>query len=128
MNTEAHLFEKLKKRMPDLERSKYKFSSWDCYSRERNALIELKCRAKHYNPLLIEAKKYMALMSAHYEDDVKPIYINETPEGMFYWNVKETSPVGWEWRKLPKETEFTEETTWVWKFVGYLPTKGHELK
>ena len=70
INTEKELFDWLKLKISDLQQSEDKFSFWDCYSEKLKCRIELKCRRKHYNTLLIEKKKYDAMLNKC-KDDAK---------------------------------------------------------
>lgn len=113
MNTEAHLFDYLKEIIPDLEKSKDQFSSWDCSSKLLEARIELKCRRTHYDELLIEEMKFDKLMEYN-----NPLYINSTPKGIYLWKLDEQD-IEWSERPLPKTTDF-DRTENVKKKVGYL--------
>ena len=89
ISKEAELFDYLKKNVyPDLEISTDKFSRWDCFSPLTKHRIELKCRTKHYPTLLLEKKKYDAMMQAT-KGIEKPIYINSTPKGIFAFKLDE---------------------------------------
>ena len=43
--------------VPDLQKSEKQYSRYDCYSEKYKMDIELKCRNKHYDELMIEMKK-----------------------------------------------------------------------
>ena len=45
-----------------LVNSKNPISRWDCYDIETQSRIELKCRRKHYSTLILEKKKFDALI------------------------------------------------------------------
>ena len=56
---EHQLFEFIKKYfIEDLVSSKNPTSRYDCYSSKFKSHIELKCRRKHYDKLIIEKGKY----------------------------------------------------------------------
>ena len=46
----------------DLMKATKQMSRWDCYSPNSLHRIELKCRGRHYNTLLIEKKKFDAMV------------------------------------------------------------------
>ena len=119
INKEAELFEYLKENVyPDLEMSTDKFSRWDCFSPTTRHRVELKCRKKHYPTLLLEKKKYDAMIEKT-KGIEKPIYINSTPEGIFafkldelqmQWEVNHKNPATTYWggARVPKEVTYLE--------------------
>lgn len=113
---EKHLLEWLQNNWDDtLRKSEDTFSRWDCESEGNDGHIELKCRRKHYDTMLIEKKKYDAL----FETGSNPIYINSTPKGIYLWYLKDNDI---EWKietKHPATTTFSN-TRRVEKEVGYL--------
>ena len=84
----------------DLCTKEDQFSKYDCYSDKYKIVMELKCRKTHYNDLMLEKIKYDALMKHE-----RPFYVNSTPEGIFFFNVKNINPK-WAIDKMPKQTEF----------------------
>ncbi|CAB4154230.1 hypothetical protein UFOVP637_52, partial [uncultured Caudovirales phage] len=61
--SELELFEILRKNLlPDLKKSDKQFSRFDCESSAAKLHIELKCRRTHYDDLLIEKKKFDAIV------------------------------------------------------------------
>jgi hypothetical protein len=85
---EIDLFNWLKENQyPDLLKSKNQMSRWDCYSPSRGHRIELKCRKKHYDTLLLEKKKYDAMMQETSRHLDIPMYVNSTPEGIYTFNL-----------------------------------------
>lgn len=124
---EADLFKYLKENhYPDLVKSDNPMSRWDCYSAIANHRIELKCRKKHYDDLMIEEKKYRAMLE-HCKDTFEiPMYINSTPEGVYRFNLKQFRP-RWQVKKLPKTTHFSE-TSRISKRVSFLKvTKAEKI-
>lgn len=84
--------------------------------------IELKCRNKHYDELLIEKDKYDALIQRSKEFGTTPMYINSTPEGIYVFNLKKIPEPQWEEKGgLPTTSHFTDRRKIV-KTVGFLPT------
>lgn len=116
---EAQLFELLKQHIiPDLLPSKIKTSRYDCYSVEHNVDIELKCRKKHYDDLVIEKKKYDALIERAVSFGTHPVYINSTPKGVWAFRLQELDEPVWEERGMPKTSEF-KQRQFITKVVGY---------
>ena len=104
---EAELFDYLRyKHYPDLTMSTDPVSRWDCYSPGSNHRIELKCRRTHYDELIIERKKYDAMMDIVKSQIEIPIYINSTPNGIYRWNLLNQK---YEWfeKRLRKTTYFS---------------------
>jgi hypothetical protein len=90
----------------DLVKCKNPLSRWDCYSPEKFHRIELKCRKVHYDTLLLEKKKYDAMVTESLKHMDIPIYINSTPKGIFAFNLFKIEEE-WEVNYLnPKNTYF----------------------
>jgi len=121
IKTESDLFDWLRLKIPDLQKSKDKFSFWDCYSKSLNCRIELKCRRKHYDTLLIEKKKYDAMINKCTKEETV-VYLNSTPKGIYGWNLKNLN-VEWEINKLNPATTDFDRNKKVKKEVGYLNVK-----
>lgn len=103
---ESDLFEWLSKNYYKLlvDTSK-NFSKSDCYDIETKNRIELKCRATHYEKLIIEKPKFDYLVNKSKEFGDVPIYINSTPKGIYLFNLKDLK-LKWFKKPLPKTTEF----------------------
>lgn len=110
---------------PDLVKSKKQFSKWDCYSPNTTHRIELKCRATHYDTLIIEKAKYKALLLKAYDNFDIPMYINSTPKGVYRFNLFEVDPV-WEVKYLKKTTTFSNNNR-VAKEIALLPVIEAEI-
>lgn len=116
---ENHLYELLRQHIiPDLTPSKVQMSRYDCYSLDHNVDIELKCRKKHYDDLLIEKKKYDALIDRSNTHGTNPVYINSTPKGVWAFRLQELNEPAWEERGMPKTSEFRQRH-FITKVVGY---------
>ena len=103
IRSEEELFNYLKERyFPDLEKSKNKMEHYDCFSRKYRVVIELKCRRKHYDELMIEKIKYDKLVSM----DWKSIYVNSTPLGVFAFKIMEIEPNWIIDNRMPHKTDF----------------------
>jgi hypothetical protein len=88
--------------------------------------VELKCRQKHYPDLLVEKKKYDAVIAECKKHNDTPVYINSTPEGIYGFDMR-THNGFWEFRGMPKTTHFSNNN-FVTKEVGYFYIKdGHTL-
>jgi len=122
---EKDLFKYLKMAAyPDLVMSINPISRWDCYSPERQHRIELKCRKKHYNELIVEKSKFIALVDNAIDNFDIPIYINSTPKGVYRWNLFFQNP-HWFKKHLPKTTDFSN-TNNIPKEIAMLPVYGAE--
>ena len=107
---EKQLFEFLRKNYyPDLVMAKSKMSRWDCYSPQTYHRIELKCRKKHYGELLIEKKKFDAMINKCKDNLDVPYYINSTPEGVYRFNLYKVEPL-WFIKKIKATTQFANST------------------
>lgn len=120
---EEQLFDWLKENLyPDLVMSKNPMSRWDCYSPSEGHRIELKCRRKHYETLLLEKKKYDAMMEEVHKHFDIPMYINSTPKGIYSfnlffiqrkWEINSKNPATTNFsdkRRIPKEVTYLKLT------------------
>ena len=118
--SELELFEILRKNfLPDLKKSDKQFSRFDCESSAAKLHIELKCRRTHYEDLLIEKKKFDAIVERADEIGFAPCYINSTPQGIYAFNLHQVQ-VTWENHPMPATTDFGNAQL-VEKAVGFLP-------
>lgn len=119
MRSERDLFVWIKKNfISDLEPSVSSTSVYDCFSKHYNLDIELKCRRTHYPTLIIEKKKYDALMLRSKKFGTIPVYINSTPQGVWAFYINDIE-IEWQNKLLPKETDFSDNT-FISKTIGYL--------
>lgn len=103
IKNEEELFNYLKERyFPDLEKSKNKAEHYDCFSRKYRVVIELKCRRKHYDELMMEKMKYDKLIAM----DWNSIYVNSTPLGVFAFKIMEIEPNWVTDNRMPHKTDF----------------------
>ena len=113
---EKELFLLVKKIIPDLqETTTYSFR--DGYSSDLKLSIELKCRRRHYDYLLIEKSKYEKLLR-----NKRMRYINSTPQGIFSFNLKKIEEPNWWIEEMPETTDF-DRCKRINKEVGYLNIK-----
>ena len=119
MITENELYNWIKKNfIEDLKESEKRTSRYDCFSKEYNLDIELKCRRTHYSDLIIEKKKYDALMLRSKEHGTIPVYVNSTPKGVWAFYIADIR-ITWQNKLLPKHTDFSDNT-FIEKKIGYL--------
>lgn len=124
--TEKELFDYLRANVyPDLVKSHKPMSRWDCYSPTFFHRIELKCRGKHYDTLLLEKKKYDALMRKCSDTIDTPIYINSTPQGIYRFDLFLIEPK-WEVQYHNKTTQFSQ-TNKIPKEVMMLPVVDAQI-
>ncbi len=117
---EQQLFDFIKDNfINDLNPSEYSTSRYDCFSERYQMDIELKCRRKHYEGLIIEKGKYDALMHRCKTYGTIPVYIKSTPEGVWGFYLQQFDLV-WEHRDLPKQTDFSRREK-ISKEISYLP-------
>ena len=105
---------------PDLVKSEGIFDAYDCISKQAGHYIELKCRATHYDTLLIEEMKYRKLITQAAERELVPYYINSTPLGIFSFDLMDLPEPVWFSHQMPASTEF-DRVEKVEKLVGCLP-------
>ena len=110
--------------MDELIESEDIFSSYDCENKDY--IIEIKSRDKHYNPWMIEKKKFDSNIKKAKELDKEFIYLTEYRTKIITWNITNLVRVNynfkWEERQMPRTTEFLE-TEPILKEVGYLYEK-----
>ena len=120
MQTEQELFNYIKGRyLEDLVKSADQYDYYDCTSTLYRLHIELKCRHKHYEDLVIEKDKYEALVQQAERLGFTPFYVNATPKGIYAFNLRKIT-VKWTTKKLPLHSEF-EDQGLVNKTVALLP-------
>lgn len=120
IDTEQELFNYIKGRyLEDLVKSEHPYEYYDCTSTIYRLHIELKCRHKHYEDLIIQKDKYEALMQQAERLGFTPFYVNATPKGIYAFNLRKII-VKWTIKKLPAQTEF-EDQGLVDKTVALLP-------
>jgi hypothetical protein len=108
---ESELFDYIKMNyLNDLEQSADKFSRWDCYSKEKNTRIELKCRQTHYNDLMIEKDKFIYLLIRNKLYGEHCFYVNSTPKGIYSFDISKIKPTWITDKRMPTTTEFENNT------------------
>jgi hypothetical protein len=86
------------------------FSKFDCYDIQTKNRIELKCRSKHYDNLIIEKPKFDFLVNKSKQMGDIPVYINSTPKGIYLFKLQELK-LKWYLKQLPKSTDFDNKNT-----------------
>ena len=120
MDTEAELFDYIKGRyLEDLVKSQHPYDYHDCTSTLYRLHIELKCRHKHYEDLIIEKDKYEALVQQAERLGFTPFYVNATPQGIYAFNLRKIT-VKWVTKKLPVESKSKDQGV-IDKSVALLP-------
>jgi hypothetical protein len=118
--SELQLFQFLQTHyLRDLKKSDNQFERNDCVSHQARLVIELKCRRTHYEDLLIEKKKFDALVSQAKGLTYSAAYINSTPRGIYGWNLSLLT-IDWQQEQMPATTDFDNGSK-VSKIVGFLP-------
>lgn len=114
--TEDDLYQLLVQKIyPNLTRTEDIFGRIDCYDKDTNAHIELKCRYEHFPFLIIEKDKYQQLIVKD-----NPFYCCSTPKGIYLFELNKLEEPIWRTKYLPKTTEFTN-TEFIEKEIGELP-------
>lgn len=117
---ESDLFDWLKENVyPDLVKAKKQMSRWDCYSPATGHRLELKCRRRHYDTLLIEKKKYDAMIEKCNKHLDTPMYFNSTPKGIYSFNLNLVQP-DWEINNKNPATTYFSNNQKIEKEVAYL--------
>jgi len=120
IDTEAELFNYIKGRyLEDLVKSEHPYEYHDCTSTLYRLHIELKCRHKHYEDLIMEKDKYEALVQQAERLGFTPFYVNATPKGIYAFNLRKIT-VKWTIKKLPLESKSKDQGL-VNKTVALLP-------
>ena len=128
MWNEEQLFDWLKEFVYfDLVKAKNQMSRWDCYSPKFKHRIELKCRRKHYDSLLLEKSKYDAMIFEAGKHLDIPMYINSTPEGIYSFDLLEIEPE-WIFKSLRATTQFANNKNVVKKIAFLDIEEGIKLE
>ncbi len=107
---------------PDLRLHGSQYSSYDAWSYEFRIQVELKVRATHYDELILEKPKYNALIRLADMNNLRPVYICATPQGVWEFNLR-TIPLNWViMDNLPKTTYWPANAP-IAKTVALLPVK-----
>ena len=119
MKTELELFNYLQNQYySDLFKQQDQYSSFDCISELSKEYIELKCRFKHYNDLMIEKSKYERICNLSAKYGYNPTYINSTPLGIYKFCLSGKKK-DWTIELCPATTQFQNNEK-ILKEVGYL--------
>ena len=105
---------------PDLRLVGNQYSGYDAWSAEFKIQVELKIRSKHYEDLLLEKLKYDKLLRLSEMNNLRPVYICATPQGVWEYNLRTITPK-WEIRDdMPKSTYWPQDAP-IAKTVALLP-------
>jgi hypothetical protein len=117
---EEQLFNYVKENYIHDLRGTGRFCSFDGYSLNHTAVVELKARRKHYDDMMIERKKYDALLRHAKALRFIAYYVCSTPSGIYMWNLTGLKVPQWFSNEtMPKTTAF-EDRSVTSKAVGYL--------
>ena len=123
MNEKALLEWLIKNVDSSIKQAESKFSRFDAYSKKKDMYIELKSRNKHYADLMVEKKKFDALMELG-----DALYICSTPNGVFQWTLTKDMKIDWITKRMPATSHFGKRE-WIDKEVGFLMiNKAEKLK
>ena len=98
---------------------------YSVYDAEEDRYIaELKIRKKHYPDCLIEFDKYSNNLEYSGEIDKEFLYVVATSTDIYVFNITNLSNKGydfnWQWKNLPRNSEFGGYTDKIDKQVGYI--------
>tara|TARA_R100000808_G_C2155003_1_gene166594 strand:+ start:855 stop:1265 length:411 start_codon:yes stop_codon:yes gene_type:complete len=101
----------------------YEYNRFD--AENKSYILELKYRHKHYNDTIIEFDKFSYNLLYANELNKWFIYAVQMGGRIYVYNItkmyyEDNYNFDWEFRKLPKQTEFSNNQD-VYKYVGYLP-------
>lgn len=112
---EKDLYNALQKHLiPDLLSYKKSNSTYDCFSEDLNMQIELKCRRRHYDDLMIERGKWDRLLKESNSNGTRSIYLNSTPEGVWAFDLnhlERANGLVWSFKTLPVKTQWDKGQT-----------------
>lgn len=118
---EQDLFNVVKRYLaPDLRKTSDQYDTIDAVTEQWHAHVEFKCRATHYPDLLLEEKKYNAMMARYKSTGYDPVYVCSTPQGIYSFRLLALPPLTWQTTMNPRTTEFGAQTK-IPKRVAYLP-------
>lgn len=122
-SNEKELYNALQQQLiPDLLSYKTQSSTYDCFSEDLNMQIELKCRRRHYDDLMIERSKWDRLLQESKTNGTRSIYLNSTPSGVWAFDLNHIDKAGnmvWTYKTLPAKTHWDKGQT-KRKEVSYL--------
>ena len=88
-------------------------------------IVEIKVRKKHYQDCLIEYDKFDDNIGTSDNLGKDFLYVVATSEDIYVFNCSKLHKDGfkfkWDWKELPKNTDFGGSEQKVTKFVGYIP-------
>ena len=88
-------------------------------------IVEIKVRKKHYQDCLIEYDKFDDNIGTSDNLGKDFLYVVATSEDIYVFNCSKLHKDGfkfkWDWKELPKNTDFGGSEQKITKFVGYIP-------
>jgi len=121
--TEEHMIKKWNYRFPNrkLIHSPYPYERFDAFN--ENLVVEIKYRFNWYDKLLIEFDKYSYNSWYAHLKKKRFLYVIYYLDKIIVFNITDINKskynYDWEYRKMPKQTEFSNRNNII-KFVGYL--------
>tara|TARA_R100001530_G_scaffold7057_1_gene7910 strand:+ start:844 stop:1470 length:627 start_codon:yes stop_codon:yes gene_type:complete len=115
-------------RVNELTRRNFKLVT-DDYSpfdaEDMEYIAEIKIRNKHYPEVLIEFDKFDSNTEYAFNNNVESLYIVATNEDIYIFNLSKLAlqrfRFKWDWKVLPKNTDFGGSEQKISKFVGFIP-------
>lgn len=99
---------------------------------EERYIAELKIRKKHYPDCLIEFDKYRNNLEYSGEIDKEFLYVVATTTDIYVFNVTKLTDNGydfkWEWKNLPRNSEFGGYADKIDKQIGYINIKDASVR
>ena len=108
-----------KQYIPDLTPIKPDNSHYDAISFAHNAIVELKCRRRHYQRFMIEKVRYDRLMTIALSEQMGCLYIVSSPSGVWSFDLMAMAEPEWGKRSLPKKSTWSAGNKMMEKEVGY---------
>jgi hypothetical protein len=118
---ELELVQALRKEvLPDLISAELSNSHYDAVSFQENVIVELKCRRRHYNRLMIERIRYDRLLAIAGQEGMGCLYIVSSPKGVWLFDLVGMPEPKWSKKTLANKTTWATNRVMIEKEVGYL--------
>lgn len=121
--TEMEVVESVNKRSNrNFRLTDYEFCTFD--AQDDDYIVEVKVRKKRYPDCLIEYDKYQANIRESERSGREFLYIVATSSDILVFNIdklrKKDYKFRWDWKVLPKNTDFGGDEQMITKFVGFI--------
>jgi len=118
---ERQILEELNQQDYNLKEEENKYSRFDAYNDKY--IVEIKNRTEVYEDTIIEFDKYAYNLTYSKQKNKVFLYVVKMNHKIYIFNItdldKENYSFKWEWRSLPKQTEF-ENKEKTKKYIGYI--------